>query len=45
MSARTIYVKCPAKGCDEIRNAAGITMHIRRSHPAPVTASTTNGGN
>jgi hypothetical protein len=38
MSARTVHVKCPFDGCDEIRNEAGLTMHIRRKHGVLATA-------
>ena len=36
MTARLVYVKCPH--CPEIRNAYGLTMHIRRAHAAKVAA-------
>lgn len=38
MSARLNYDKCPV--CGEIRNTAGMTMHLRHAHGiAPATTA------
>lgn len=34
MSARLNYAHCPY--CPEIRNTAGLKMHIKRAHPEKV---------